>query len=248
MRALSSLTRQIPIVYAGLFNPQAADIHPKDPDSYYFRQDGNDNVTGFVSHDFNVCQQWPIFLKRIAPALTHAAVIYEDDAPGSRRQFQRIQAHPNHLLISGIDIAKITSSNELDNAVQAAIKTAPNAAWGLIVTTGAQTASIVDDIVQIADNRNLPATYPNRLYAKRGGLISYGADLLNLYSQAGIYLGRILNGATLPDHTRLPAVLPKSDGSNFELAINRSTATRLGNKISAGNLAALLAEASWVYP
>jgi putative ABC transport system substrate-binding protein len=67
----------------------------------------------------------------------------------------------------------------------------------------------------------MPAIYPLRIFADLGGLMSYGGSSVELSQQAGIYLGKILNGAK-------PADLPIQQSTKVELVINLKTAKALG--------------------
>ena len=73
----------------------------------------------------------------------------------------------------------------------------------------------------LAAKHRLPTTYPYRYFAAAGGLISYGADNLDLYRRAAGYVDRILKGEK-------PADLPVQNPTKFELVINLKTAQALG--------------------
>jgi putative ABC transport system substrate-binding protein len=76
-------------------------------------------------------------------------------------------------------------------------------------------------MVAAAARHRLPAIYPNPTYAARGGLLSYGADRVNIIRHAAGYVDRILRGEKPGD---LPVQLP----TKFELVINLKTAKSLG--------------------
>jgi putative tryptophan/tyrosine transport system substrate-binding protein len=76
-------------------------------------------------------------------------------------------------------------------------------------------------IITLAARHRLPAVYWASFYVTSGGLISYGADILEQYRRAAGYIDRILKGEK-------PADMPVQAATKFELAINLRTAKALG--------------------
>src|SRR5215510_2429721 len=113
--------------------------------------------------------------------------------------------------------ARITPA-DIDNVLDALARE-PNG--GLLVLPDTFTTVHRDKIVGLAAHHRLPAVYPLRFFATGGGLIAYGADLVELLRLSASYVDRILRGAR-------PSDLPVQSSTKFELVINLKTAKALG--------------------
>jgi ABC-type uncharacterized transport system substrate-binding protein len=122
-----------------------------------------------------------------------------------------------------IQILKARTIGEIDAAFATLARERPDA---LFV---AGDAFFLDRRVQFATltaRDRIPATYSVREPVAAGGLMSYGADLAEVFHQIGAYTGSILKGAK-------PADLPVLQSTKLEFVINLTTAKALGLTIPA---------------
>jgi putative ABC transport system substrate-binding protein len=68
-----------------------------------------------------------------------------------------------------------------------------------------------DKMASLPARYRIPSTYPTRVFADAGGLMSYGDNRADLGRQLGIYVGRILKGDK-------PSDLPVLQPTKFELS------------------------------
>jgi ABC-type uncharacterized transport system substrate-binding protein len=115
-------------------------------------------------------------------------------------------------------IAGASTDAEIDDAFSILVQ---KRVAGLVVENDPFFDSQRERLVRLTAERSIPAIYHIREFPLAGGLMSYGANLVDAYNQMGVQAGRILKGANIND---LPVIRP----TKFELALNRSTAKKLG--------------------
>jgi putative tryptophan/tyrosine transport system substrate-binding protein len=129
----------------------------------------------------------------------------------------------------GVEVVPVDGrdADEISRAIEV-VAGAPNG--GLIVTTSAAANAHRDQIIALAARHRLYAVYPRRAWVERGGLMSYGADVIAASPQAAGYVDRILKGEK-------PADLPVQAPNKYDLVINLKTAKALGLEIPSSVLA-----------
>ena len=106
---------------------------------------------------------------------------------------------------------------QYDDAFAVLTRERPDA---LFVANSASNYAHRQRIADFAVKSRLPAIYPFREFVEVGGLMSYGANVPDLYRRAAGYVDRILRGAR-------PGDLPVEQPTRFELVINLNTAKAL---------------------
>ena len=138
--------------------------------------------------------------------MTRVAVLRDTANPAGIAQFGAIQGAAQSLGVE-VNPVNVRDAGEIERAVAAFARSANG---GLIVTGSASASVHRDLIIALAAKHKLPAVYSNRYMVTDGGLISYGADLIEQYRRAAGYVDRILKGEK-------PADLPVQAPTKFEL-------------------------------
>jgi ABC-type uncharacterized transport system substrate-binding protein len=210
LSALRVETHTIPIIFVQVLDASESTVvmNPARPES---------NVTGFTNfYEYAVSGKWLALLKEIAPSVSRVAILQNPNHP-SWVGYQGSIAKTAPLLGVQPIRAHIYTPADIDNALEAL---AHESNGGLLVLPDTFTTVHRDKIVALANHYRVPAVYPLRFFALGGGLIAYGADLVELLRLAASYVDRILRGAR-------PSDLPVQSSTKFELVINLKTAKAL---------------------
>jgi putative ABC transport system substrate-binding protein len=160
-------------------------------------------------------------LKELIPRLARVAVLWNAANPYSAILFKETQAAGRTLGIA-VQSLEVRNPEDLDYAFEAARRQHPDA---LVSVEDPFTATYRKRIADFALADHLPSLYGLSEDVKDGGLMSYGANLADLFRRAASsYVDKILKGAK-------PADLPVQQPTKFELVINLKTAKALGLEI-----------------
>jgi putative ABC transport system substrate-binding protein len=210
--ALKQQARARPIVFVQVIDPVTAGL----VDSL---SAPGGNITGFMSADFSLSAKSVETLKEIAPQVTRLAMLRDSVDPQSMGQAASVQMAASSL---GMELTLI-DIRDADTISRGIELFARRENGGLVVPATPLSTVHLETIIESAARNKLPAIYPYRYFANRGGLISYGADNLDLWRRAASYVDRILKGAN-------PSELPVQQPTKFELIINLKTAKALDLK------------------
>jgi ABC-type uncharacterized transport system substrate-binding protein len=143
---------------------------------------------------------------------SHYYEVIEDAAHAMGIQIHRVPAH---------------GSGEFATALAAMVQAQDQAA---LVITNPLSAASRNEIVSAAAQNRLPVMYELRLFVAAGGLMSYGANIMDGYRGAAGYVDKILRGAK-------PGDLPIQQPTKFELIINLKAAKQINLPIPVSLLA-----------
>jgi putative ABC transport system substrate-binding protein len=184
------------------------------------------NITGFALYETPLAGKWLELLLEIAPGLKRAAIMFNPDTAPVSVYMPSFETAARSLKVVPI-VAPVHSDVEVETAI---ITLGREPLGGLIVMPDIFMFAHRAPIILAAARNNVPAVYYLSDYARDGGLLSYGPDLVDNFRRAASYVDRILRGAR-------PGDLPVQFPTKFELMINLKTAKAIGLTIPPNLLA-----------
>jgi putative ABC transport system substrate-binding protein len=175
------------------------------------------NATGINIFTVDLVAKRIELLHELVPLATEIAFISNPNAPYAKYELQKAQQAARSFGCH-LHPLEATTEEEIDAAFANIVQLKANA---LIVGSDPFFNARRDQFAVLTAKNKLPAVFEVREFVLAGGLLSYGASILEAYRQLGIYAGKILKGAR-------PADLPVWQPTTFELVINLKTAKALG--------------------
>jgi putative ABC transport system substrate-binding protein len=217
--AAKAATSTIPIVFAVNNDPVAFGLVTS-----HNRPGGNLTGMSYLSSALGAKRLG--LMHDILPKVTDFAVLAHSTFPSSALFVADVQEAARSLGLR-IEVLHVTTESEFEPA----LATLSERKLGAILVAGHPVFTTHrEQLVALAARYAVPTMYTLRTFAEAGGFIAYGADLPDVYRQAGVYAGRILKGEK-------PAALPVLQPTKFELIINMKTANALGLVIPSGIMA-----------
>jgi putative ABC transport system substrate-binding protein len=217
--AAKAATSVIPIVFTVALDPVAAGLVVS------LNRPGG-NATGVSNYLSDLGAKRLELLHEAVPKATVIGMLVNPNYPDAEVQRKDV-AEAAHKLGQELHVVNASTEGDFNSAFANLVQLRAGA---LLVGTDTFFLSRRDQLVLLAARHAIPAMYFLREFALAGGLMSYAPNLHDGYRQAGIYTGRILNGAK-------PADLPVVQPTKFDLVMNIKTAKVLGLEIPARLLA-----------
>jgi putative ABC transport system substrate-binding protein len=220
--AARQATRTLPIVFAAVADPVTSRLVTS------LAQPGG-NVTGLSVLAPELVGKCLQYLKQAIPAVSRVAVLWQPGGLDERTEKDMLKeaAVAGRALGVRLQFVQARGPADFDRAFSEMTKARAGA---LTVLTSVMFVNERRRFVDLAAKNRLPAAYAQREFVDAGGLMSYGANVADLFRRAATYVDKILKGTK-------PADLPVEQPTRFELVINLKTARALGLTIPPALLA-----------
>jgi len=212
IRAAKNATKTIPIVMVG------AGIDPVEAGLVESLSRPGSNITGVTNLTVELGGKRLELLKEAVPKVGRVAVLYEPGNPNGVLELKEFLPGAARALGLTVRSWEVRDEQGFEGVFAALNKERPD---GLYVLGGALMIANQKRIVGFALKSRLPSVYNSRGAVDAGGLMYYGADLVDSYRRVAYYVDKILKGAK-------PSDLPVEQPKKFEFIINLKTAKQIG--------------------
>jgi putative ABC transport system substrate-binding protein len=207
--AAKRATSAIPIVFAAAGDPAATGLVAS-----LARPGGN--VTGLSIQQIDVATKRLELLREVVPGLRRLAIMANVDASGATQEMGEVDGAARTL---GLAVATFEIRRASDIAL--AFEAISGRADALYVCIDPLVGTHRIRINTLALAARLPTMHASREFVEAAGLMSYGANMPDLFRRAADYVDKILRGAK-------PGDIPVEQPTKFDLVINLTTAKALG--------------------
>ena len=205
--ALKQVASSIPVIMTATLDPVGQGFVQS------LRHPGG-NFTGFSLQSPETVGKRLELLKDLIPDTAPLAVVW--DQP-SILDWQAAQAAARERGWKVLSI-QLRDAGEIEDVFRSAVR---GRAGALLMSAAGILFPLARRVAALSVKNRLPSMYGLREYVEVGGLISYGADINDMWRRAAIFVDKILKGAK-------PADIPVEQPTKFELVINMKTAKALG--------------------
>ena len=216
-RAAKLATNSIPIVAAVMADPVGDELVVS------LAQPGG-NVTGTTFLGPELVAKRLQLLRDVVPGLARVAALWHPHAYGEHTMADIVKDIEDAARTLDIQLQLVPADGP-DDFASAFSTMAKGRADAFIVMPSPMLFGEHRHIVELAADNRLPGMYQAREFVDAGGLMSYGANLDDLFRRSATYVDKILKGAK-------PADLPVERPTKFELIINLKAARTVGLTIN----------------
>ena len=211
-QAVVAATKTIPVVYAAVTDPVAAQLVPS-------MQASATNVTG-VSDALSLEKQVDL-IKKVVPGAKRVGIVYN---PGEANSVVVVKRLRELLPERGMSLVEATAPRSVD--VGAAARSLVGKVDVIYTNTDNNVVSAYEALVKVGNDAQIPLVASDTDSVKRGAIAALGVNYHDLGVQAGDMVVRILKGAK-------PGEMPSEVGSKLELFVNPAAARKQGVELPA---------------
>ena len=176
------------------------------------------NLTGFANFEAPIGGKWLELLKEVSPQTKRIGFIHHPSV-NAHVQFLRAAEASAPSFGQKVFPIPVTSLAEIETGISSFAAAGENG--GIVVPPHALTIGASGVITELATRHRLPGVYGDRIFAERGGLLSFGINPPDQHRRAADYVRRILNGEKAAN---LPVQLPVK----YEMIVNVKIANAFG--------------------